>query len=140
MEPEQQRALLFKKKREKESIYKISYQHHTQLMQESQLLWGVPRCVFTGILSGLTEPRALRRHRRPRAAELGWRLRLRPARVAPGDAQTKQLYIPRWQHSPVPLLAPELRTQPAGALGNNLVNVYSHVLYCKLTCYKTDLA
>lgn len=48
-------------------------------------------------------------------------------------AQPMQLYIPRWQCSPVPLRVPALGTQPAGALGNNFVKVYSHVLYCKPT-------
>lgn len=73
----------------------------------------------------------LPRHREPWAEELGWGLCPCPTWVAPGDAQTKQLYIPRWQRSPVPLLAPALGKQPAGALGNNFVNVYFCVLYCK---------
>lgn len=100
-------------------------------MQESQLLWVGPALRVVGDPFWFDLTRLLC----PGTAELGWGLGLSPARAAPGDAQTKQLYIPRWQRSPVPLLAPEL-----GTLGNNLVNIYSHVLYCKLTCYKTDLA
>lgn len=104
----------------------------------------VLRCLLAGILSGLTQlecfAQALLGCSQPQAAKLGWGLGLCPTWMAPGDAQTKQLYIPRWQCSPVPLLAPKLGMQPAGALGNNLVNVYSHVLYCKFTYCKTDLA
>lgn len=83
---------------------------------------------------------ALLRHSQPQAAELGWELGLHPTWMALGDAQTKQLYIPRWQCSPVPFLAHRLGMLPTGALGNNLVHVYSHVLYCKFTYCKTDLA